>query len=93
MVIKDGYDLKRCISTLEEYMRSTGMASDHTVINGTHKFTVNHDMGIMWSLFVKYMMEQLFGQFVPDKKVFFDMSDGTVVISIALGSDWDEHDY
>ena len=93
LAMKDGYDLKRCISTLEEYMNVTGMASDHTVVGGVHSFKVNHDMGIMWSLFVKYMMEQMFGQFVPDKKVSFDMSEGTVVISVALGSDWDEHNY
>ena len=93
LTMKGGYDLKRCISTLEEYMSATGMASDHTVVSGVHRFKVNHDMGIMWSLFVKYLMEHLFGQFVPDKKVSFDMSEGTVVVSVALGSDWDEHDY
>lgn len=93
MAMKGGYDLRRCVSTLEEYMRATGLASDHTVAGGTHRFTVRHDMGIIWSLFIKSVMEQLFGQFVPDKKVSFDMSDGTVVVSVELGSDWDEHDY
>ncbi len=57
-----------------------------------HIFTVSHDMGMTWSLFVRHMMEQLFAQFVPGKKVSFDMSDGTVTISVAPGSDWDEHD-
>lgn len=91
--MKGGYDLKRCISTLEEYMRVTGMSSDHTVRAGVHCFTVRHDMGISWSLFVKSMLEQLFTEFVPDQKVEFEISEGTAVVRIALGSDWDEHDY
>ena len=29
MFMKGGYDLMRCIETLEDYMRSSGMKSDH----------------------------------------------------------------
>ena len=31
LFIKGGYDLKRCIETLEDYMRASGMKSDHRV--------------------------------------------------------------
>lgn len=93
IMMEGRYDLKRCIVTLEKYMRVTGMASDHTVENGAHIFTVRHKMGVPWSLFVASLMKQLFAEFVPDLEATFEMSDGTAVVRIDLGSDWDEHDY
>ena len=93
IMMEGRYDLKRCIVTLEKYMRATGMASDHTVENGAHCFTVRHRMGVQWSLFVASLLKQLFAEFVPDLETAFEMSDGTVAVRIDLGSDWDEHDY
>ena len=93
IMMEGSYDLKRCIVTLEKYMRATGMASDHTVKNGVHCFTVRHKMGVPWSLFVASLLKQLFAEFVPDLETTFEMSDGTVAVRIDLGSDWDEHDY
>ena len=93
LAMKDVYDLKRCILTLEEYMHATGMTSDHTVVGNVHHFKVNHDMGMIWSLFIRHVMERLLEQFVPDNKASFDLSEGTIVVSVELGSDWDEHDY
>ena len=93
MMMEGSYDLKRCIVTLEKYMRSTGMASDHTIKNGVHSFTVRHKMGMSWSVFVAALLKQMFAEFVPDLEVKFEMSDGAAVVMIELGSDWDEHDY
>ena len=93
ITMEGSYDLKRCIVTLEKYMRATGMAADHTVKNGVHCFTVRHKMGVPWSLFVTSLLKQLFAEFVPDLETTFEMSDGTAVVRIDLGSDWDEHDY
>ncbi len=93
IMMEESYDLKRCIVTLEKYIRAIGMASDHTIEHGVHCFTVRHKMGVPWSLFVATMLKQLFAEFVPDQEISFEMSDGTVAVRIALGSDWDEHDY
>ncbi|MDE0089899.1 MAG: hypothetical protein OXP12_00850 [Thaumarchaeota archaeon] len=93
IMMEGSYDLKRCVATLEKYMRATGMASDHTVENGVHCFTVRHKMGIPWSPFVASLLRQLFAEFVPDKEASFEMSDGTAVVRVDLGSGWDEHDY
>jgi len=93
IMLEGRYDLKSCIVTLERYMLTTGMASGHTSEGGVHRFTVRHGMGASWSVFVEHMLRQLFAEFVPDREVSFEMSDGAVVISVALGQDWDEHDY
>ena len=91
--MKGKYDLKRAIETLEEYMHATGMTSDHTVNGAVHCFTVQHGMGVAWSMLVQTILRELFSEFVPDAKVDFDMYNGTVSARIALGSDWDQHDY
>ena len=93
VLMKGKYDLKRAIETLEGYMRATGMTSDHTVNGAVHCFTVQHEMGTVWSMFMQVMLQELFNEFIPDRKVDFEMYGGTVSAKIALGSDWDEHDY
>ena len=36
LFIKGKYDLKRCIETLEDYMRASGMKSDHRIKGELH---------------------------------------------------------
>ena len=93
LFIKGGYDLKRCIETLEDYMKASGMNSDHRVEGNVHSFIIQHDLGIKWSVFTEQLLSQVFRSFVPDKELKFQTTDSTVVLNIPLGSDFDEHDY
>jgi len=93
LFIKGGYDLKRCIETLEDYMTASGMNSDHRVEGDVHSFIIQHDLGIKWSVFTEQLLSQVFRSFVPDKELKFQTTDSTVVLSITLGSDFNEHDY
>ena len=93
ILIKGKYDLKRCIETLDDYMQSTGIVSDHTMEGAIHCFTIQHGMGNSWSVFIKIMLGRLFSEFVPDKKVKYDIRDNIISVRVSLGSDWDEHDY
>ena len=45
------------------------------------------------SVFIKIILGRLFSEFVPDKKVEYDMHDNAISVRISLGSEWDEHDY
>jgi hypothetical protein len=93
LFIKGGYDLKRCIETLEDYMKASGMNSDHRVEGNVHSFIIQHDLGIKWSVFTEQLLSQVFRSFVPDKELKFQTTESTVVLNIPLGSDFDEHDY
>ncbi len=93
LFIKGGYDLKRCIETLEDYMKASGMNSDHRVEGNIHSFIIQHDLGIKWSVFTEQLLSQVFRSFVPDKELKFQTTDSTVVLNIPLGSDFNEHDY
>ena len=93
LFIKGGYDLKRCIETLEDYMRASGMNSDHRIEGDTHIFLIQHELGTKWSVFTEQMLTQVFRSFLPDKELKFQTTDSTVILSVQLGSDFNEHDY
>lgn len=93
MYIKGGYDLERCIETLEDYMRASGMNSDHRVDGELHTFIIQHDLGMKWSVFTEQLLTQIFRNFASDKDLKFQTTDSTVILKVALGSDFDEHHY
>ena len=93
LFIKGGYDLERCIETLEDYMRASGMNSDHRVEGDIHVFLIQHELGMKWSVFTEQLLTQVFRNFMPDKELKFQTTDTTVILSVALGSDFNEHDY
>jgi len=42
MFMKGDYDLKRCIESLEDYMKASGMKSDHRIEGEAHHFIIQH---------------------------------------------------
>jgi len=93
MFIKGGFDLERCIETLEDYMRTSGMNSDHRVDGNLHSFIIQHELGIKWSVFTEQLLTQIFRNFASDKDLKFQTTDSTVILKVSLGSDFNEHHY
>jgi hypothetical protein len=93
LFMKGNYDLKRCIETLEDYMRASGMLSDHRVEGAIHHFVIQHNLGVKWSLFTEQLLKEIFAEFLPNQKLKCQTTESTVIATIALGSDFSEHDY
>jgi hypothetical protein len=93
LFMKGNYDLKRCIEALEDYMKASGMKSDHRMEGNIHHFIIQHELGMKWSLFTEMLLKSVFNEFVPDKDLKCKLTDKTVIASIPLGSDFDEHSY
>ena len=93
MLMKSGYDLKRTIETLEDYMRSSGMESDHRIEGELHHFIIQHKMGMQWSIFTELLIRRVFTEFEKGDDITFQTTESTVIATIPLGSDFDEHDY
>ena len=93
MYMKGGYDLLRCIETLEDYMRASGMKSDHRIEGELHHFIIQHNLGLKWSVFTEQLLTEIFRGFMPDKNLKFQTTESTVIATIALGSGFSEHDY
>ena len=93
MFMKSKYNLKTCIETLEDYMRSSGMCSDHRVEGPLHHFIIQHELGMNWSLFTEQLLKEIFHEFLPEKNVKCQTTETTMIATVALGADFDEHDY
>jgi len=93
LFIKGKYDLKRCIETLEDYMRASGIKSDHRIEGELHHFIIQHELGSNWSMFTEQLLQEIFKEFLPDVKMKCQTTESTVIATIALGSDFSEHDY
>ncbi len=93
LLMKGKYDLKRCIETFEDYMRASGMKSDHRIEGELHHFVIQHELGMNWSLFTEQLLKEIFNQFLPIKNIKFQTTKNTVIATIPLGSDFNEHDY
>lgn len=93
LFIKGKYDLKRCIETLEDYMRASGMKSDHRVEGSLHHFIIQHELGTNWSMFTEQLLKEIFHEFIPESKIKCQTTEKTVIATIALGADFSEHDY
>ncbi len=93
LFMKGEYDLKRCIETLEDYMRASGMKSDHRVEGPTHYFIIQHDLGSNWSLFTQQLLQEIFHEFVPEVEMKCQTTESTVIATVPLGEDFSEHDY
>ena len=93
LFMKGKYDLKRCIETLEDYMRVSGMKSDHRIEGELHHFIIQHKLGMNWSFFTEQLLKEIFNQFIPNKNIKFQTTKNTIIATIPLGSDFSEHDY
>lgn len=93
LFMKGKYDLKRCIETLEDYMRASGMKSDHRIEGSIHHFIIQHELGMNWSFFTERLLKEIFNEFLPEQNLKCQTTEKTVIASIALGSDFSEHDY
>jgi hypothetical protein len=93
LFMKGKYDLRRCIETLEDYIRASGMKSDHRTEGELHHFIIQHELGMNWSLFTEQLLKEIFHQFEPNKNLVFQTTKSTIIATIALGSDFNEHDY
>ncbi len=93
LFIKGKYDLKRCIETLEDYMKASGMKSDHRIEGPMHHFIIQHELGSNWSMFTEQLLKEIFREFMPDKEMKCQTTESTVIASIVLGEEFSEHNY
>ncbi|MGH1567206.1 MAG: hypothetical protein ACRBB5_07310 [Nitrosopumilus sp.] len=93
LFIKGKYDLKRCIETLEDYMRASGMKSDHRIEGPLHYFIIQHELGSNWSVFTEQLLKEIFHEFVPNSEMKCQTTESTLIATISLGEDFSEHDY
>jgi hypothetical protein len=61
LFMRKDYNLWTVLSVLQEYMKVSGINSDHRIESGRkHVFVIKHELGQNWSLFTKELLTQIF---------------------------------
>ena len=63
LLMKKEYNLWTVLSVLQEYMKVSGINSDHKIeAGGKHVFIVQHDLGENWSAFTSELIKMKKGE-------------------------------
>ena len=61
LFMKKKYSLWTVLAVLQEYMKISGITSDHTIESGRkHVFVIQHELGENWSIFAKELLSLIF---------------------------------
>lgn len=72
IVMKKKFDFWSVLSVLEEYMKVSGITSDHRIESGRkHIFMIQHDLGEYWSLFAKELLTLIFYNIAHTEAKFY----------------------
>jgi len=74
-------------------MMASGIKSDHRTEGSLHHFIIQHGLGMNWSLLAEQLLKKIFHEFLPEQTVKSQTTETTVIITIALGANFNEHKY
>lgn len=84
LFMKKQYNLWVVLSVLEEYMKVSGIKSDHRIEGGRkHVFIIQHELGENWSLFTKELLKLIFEN-LAKVKVDASITPNTTVAEVIL---------
>jgi hypothetical protein len=84
LFMKKEYNLWVILSVLKEYMRVSGINSDHRIEGGRkHVFLIQHELGENWSLFTKELLALIF-QNLANVKAQVSVTPNTTVAEVML---------
>ncbi len=76
LFIEAKYDKESLINVIDAWLDST-MPHKHEVINDRHEFVIQHDLGHIWSLYLKNILEELFHDI--GEKIEFQLTPNALV--------------
>jgi hypothetical protein len=84
LLMKRQYNLWVVLSVLEEYMKVSGIKSDHRLESSRkHVFVIQHELGDHWSLFTKELLLLIF-QNLANAKAEISTTPNTTVAEVVL---------
>jgi hypothetical protein len=84
LFMKKQYNLWVVLSVLEEYMKVSGIKSDHKLEGSRkHVFLIQHELGENWSLFTKELLALIF-QNLANVRADFSVTSNTTVAEVVL---------
>jgi hypothetical protein len=84
LFMKKQYNLWAVLSVLEQYMKVSGINSDHRIEGERkHVFIIKHELGENWSLFTKELLKFIFEN-LAKVKVEVSITPNTTVAEVIL---------
>lgn len=84
LFMKKKYNLWTVLDVLQEYMKVSGIMSDHRIEPGRrHVFIIQHELGENWSLFAKELLYMIFAQ-LAEVRAEINMTPKTVKAEVIM---------
>jgi hypothetical protein len=84
LFMRKDYNLWTVLSVLQEYMKVSGINSDHQIESGRkHVFVIKHELGQNWSLFTKELLTQIF-ESLAQVRAEFRITPNTTTAEVIL---------
>jgi hypothetical protein len=84
LFMKRSYNLWTALAVLQEYMKVSGINSDHKVEpGGRHVFIIQHDLGENWSLFTKGLLNKIFEE-LASVRAEISITSNTTIARVIL---------
>lgn len=84
IVMKKKIDFWSVLSVLEEYMKVSGIISDHRIESERkHIFVIQHDLGEYWSLFAKELLTLIFYK-IAHVEAKFNITENCVIAEVYI---------
>lgn len=81
LMLRNEYNITSALDVIETWIRIAGYPYRHDVNYTRHSYTIRHDMGRKWSVYLKEQYESLFEDFGL-KRVDFIMTDTTLSFAV-----------
>lgn len=81
LMLRNEYNITSALDVIETWVRIAGYPYRHDVNYARHSYTIQHDMGKKWSVYLKEQYESLFEDFGL-KRVNFTTTDTTLSFSV-----------
>lgn len=87
-LIKYGkYDLKTALESLSAYMQMSNFHLVRLKEENNHRFLIDHNLGITWSLVLEQLLRTTIGEFIDDSQIRFSTTNDSVIASMVLNLD------
>lgn len=84
-LIKFGkYELVTALESLSLYIQMSNFQLVHLKEENNHRFLINHNLGITWSLILEQIFKSIFGEFIDNSRIKFKTTDDSIIASMVL---------
>lgn len=80
------YDLSTTLDSLSLYIQMSNSQMVHLKERNNHRFLINHNLGMAWSLVLEELFKTMFREFIHDTHIKFKTTNDSVIASLVLES-------